>query len=78
MPESQRSVETYETIDKIVRIANAGVAKAQEESRRMGVPNVYSINGRIYYDTPTGDLSTTDPYPNGDKATDQNDAPRTR
>ena len=61
-------------LDEIVRIGNAAVAKAQEESRRMGVPNVYAINGRIYYETPTGELSATDPYPNGKKATEPSDA----
>ena len=71
MPESQLPVETYEAIDEIVRIGNAAVAKAQEESRRMGVPNVYSINGRVYYETPTGELSATDPFSNGDTATEQ-------
>lgn len=74
MLESQLSVETYEAVDEIVRIGNAAVAKAQEESRRMGVPNVYAINGRIYYETPTGELSATDPYPNSNKATEPNDA----
>jgi hypothetical protein len=73
MPESQLPVETYEAIDEIVRIGNAAVAKAQEESRRMGVPNVYAINGRIYYETPTGELSPTDPYPNGSKAIEPSD-----
>ncbi len=29
------------------RIANAAVHKAQEENRRLGVPNWYSINGKI-------------------------------
>ena len=71
MPESQLSAETYEAIDQIVRIGNTAVAKAQEESRRMGVPNVYSINGRIYYETPTGELSTNDPYTNVNQATEQ-------
>ena len=74
MAESQLSVETYEAIDEIVRIGNTAVAKAQAESRRMGVPNVYAINGRIYYETPTGELSTTDPYPHGNKATEPSDA----
>jgi hypothetical protein len=74
MPESQLSVETYEAIDEIVRIGNAAVAKAQAESRRMGVPNVYAINGRVYYETPTGELSAIDPYPNGNKATEPSDA----
>jgi hypothetical protein len=55
-------VETYAFADEILRIARVAVAKAQEESRRMGVPNVYCINGRILYETPTGELSATDPY----------------
>ena len=66
MTESRLSAETYATIDQIVRIGNAAVAKAQEESRRMGVPNVYSINGHIYFETITGELSTTDPYSSDD------------
>ncbi len=74
MPESHLSVETYEAIDEIVRIGNAAVARAQAESRRMGVPNVYAINGRIYYETPTGDLSATDPYPNDKRASVPSDA----
>lgn len=56
------TAETYATIDEIVRVGNRAVAKAQEESRRVGVPNVYSINGRLYYETSTGELSTVDPY----------------
>lgn len=29
------------------RIGNAAVHRAQEENRRLGVPNWYSINGKI-------------------------------
>jgi hypothetical protein len=32
------------------RIGNAAVRKAQEENRRLGVPNWYSINGVIVSD----------------------------
>jgi len=49
------------------RIGNAAVKAAQEESRRLGVPNVYAINGRIYYELPSGELSLTDPYVEPDK-----------
>ena len=71
MPESHISTETYTTIDQIVRIGNTAVAKAQEESRRLGIPNVYSINGHIYYELPNGELSTSDPYENGTQSTEQ-------
>ena len=55
-------VATYARVDEWMRIGNAAVAKAQEESRRLGVPNVYSINGRLYYELPNGELSLNDPY----------------
>lgn len=67
------TAETYATIDEIVRVGNRAVAKAQDESRRLGVPNVYLINGRLYYETSTGELSTTDPYDNGPRVTEQAD-----
>jgi hypothetical protein len=55
-------VSTYAKADEIVRIGRRAVRKAQEESRRRGVPNVYSINGLLYYELPSGELSLTDPY----------------
>ena len=54
--------ETYAKVDEMVRIGKRAVRRAQEESRRLGVPNVYSINGIIYYELPNGELSREDPY----------------
>ena len=73
MTRSQISAETYAAIDEIVRIGNRAVAKAQENNRRLGVPNVYAINGRLYYETSTGELSASDPFDNGRRATEQTD-----
>lgn len=47
---------------EIERIGSRATQKAQEESRRLGVPNVYSHNGIIYYELPNGELTTQDPY----------------
>lgn len=55
-------VATYSKADELLRIGSVAVARAQEESRQKGVPNVYSINGQLYYETPSGTLSMTDPY----------------
>ena len=41
MIRSELPASTYATIDEIVRLGNRAVAKAQDESRRLGVPNVY-------------------------------------
>ena len=71
MIRSQLSAETYATVDEIVRVANRAVARAQEESRQLGVPNVYSINGRLYYETSTGELSAVDPFTSGERATER-------
>lgn len=35
---------------ELERIGNAAVHKAQAENRRLGIPNWYSINGRIVSD----------------------------
>jgi len=35
---------------KYQRIGNRAVRKAQEENRRLGIPNWYSINGKIVSD----------------------------
>lgn len=56
------TADKYAAIDELVRLGSIAVSDAQNESRRLGVPNVYSINGRLYYETPTGELSTSDPY----------------
>lgn len=47
---------------ELMRIMNAGVRHAQERNRRLGVPNVYSINGILYYELPDGSLSQDDPW----------------
>ncbi len=55
-------LETYEKIQDLMRIGRRAVHEAQEENRRLGIPNVYSINGILYYELPNGELSRTDPY----------------
>ena len=60
--ESSIDLATYLRAEEMLRIARRAVRKAQEQSRRRGVPNVYSINGRLYYELPSGELSLTDPY----------------
>ncbi len=46
---------------RLKRIGNRAVRRAQEESRRLGVPNVYSIGGVLHYERPDGSLTTEDP-----------------
>ena len=50
MTQEQRLLESYQKAADVHRIATRAVRRAQEESRRLGVPNVYSRNGRLYYE----------------------------
>ena len=45
----------------MTRIFGEAVREVQEENRRLGVPNVYTINGVIHYELPDGSLTTEDP-----------------
>jgi hypothetical protein len=69
------TADKYAAIDELVRLGSIAVDDAQNESRRLSVPNVYSINGRLYYETSTGELSTSDPYA---VTTEQCDEPKTQ
>ena len=53
---------SFTRLDRILRIGRQATQKAQEESRQMGVPNVYSIDGQLHYELPSGELSTVDPF----------------
>ena len=53
---------SFTRLDRILRIGRQATQKAQEESRQMGVPNVYSIDGELYYELPSGELTTEDPF----------------
>lgn len=48
--ESTVSDETLREMLKNQRIAHRAVHKAQEENRQLGIPNWYSINGKIISD----------------------------
>jgi len=56
------SIGTYRQSSEFQRIGNRAVRKAQEESRRNNVPNVYAHNGTLYYELPDGRLTTVDPF----------------
>jgi len=48
--------EDFEFAAKITRLANRGAKKAQEENHRLGLPNVYSLEGKIVYVYPNGTI----------------------
>ena len=57
------SLEIHESAAEMLRIGNRAVKRAQKENRKKGIPNVYDINGHLYYELPNGELTKEDPYP---------------
>lgn len=47
---------------EIESIGNHAVRKAQEESREKGVPLVYSVDGKIYYELADGTVTSNSPF----------------
>ena len=64
MPQDDLNLETYKWAREILRIGNRAVKKAQEANRKKGIPNVYDINGHLYYELPNGELTKEDPMQN--------------
>lgn len=54
--------EIYRKAAELRRIGNRAVRKAQEENRRLGIPNAYSRRGRLYFELPSGELTEEDPF----------------
>ena len=48
--------ETYQRALEFQRIGNRAVRQAQEENHRLGLPNIYSRNGKIIYEMPNGEI----------------------
>ena len=55
-------IQAYIKAAELRRIGNRAVRKAQEENRRLGIPNAFSLNGKIYYELPNGELTREDPF----------------
>lgn len=47
--------------DEFLRVFRTAVRKAQQRNRELGVPNVYSLNGQLYYEWPDGELKIDPP-----------------
>ncbi|MBW3543679.1 MAG: hypothetical protein KY476_25795 [Planctomycetes bacterium] len=61
------TAENYRKLVEMMRIGNEAVARAQQENRERGIPNVYQFNGTIYWELPDGTLTTEDPYVEPDR-----------
>ena len=55
---SEPNENIFELTAEMTKIGNRAVRKAQEENRKLGIPNVYAKRGQIYYQLPDGRITT--------------------
>jgi CMP-N-acetylneuraminic acid synthetase len=53
-----------ETVE-LKRVGTQSAREAQAENRRLGIPNVYSQNGTLYFELPDGTITQEDPFVDG-------------
>lgn len=53
--------ENYESFLKMTNIFQKAIKKAQKRHKEMGIPNVYSKNGKIIWELPDGTLTNKRP-----------------
>ena len=56
------NIELYQQAIELKRIGNKAVKEAQTENKKLGIPNVYSRNGKLYYELPNGEFTTESPF----------------
>lgn len=62
MSKTKPDFEVYRRALELQRIGDRAVRAAQEENRRLGIPNAYSRHGRIYYELPNGEITQKNPF----------------
>ena len=50
-----------EWTEKMIRIISKAVHLAQEENWRLGIPNVYVLNGKLVWQLPDGTVTSVKP-----------------
>jgi len=47
---------------EIESIGNRAILQVQQENRELGIPLVYSVNGKIFYELADGTITTNSPF----------------
>ena len=61
-----QDLQIYREAAELRRLGSRGARKAQEKNRRLGIPNAYSKRGTLYFELPSGEITTEDPFESGE------------
>jgi hypothetical protein len=51
-----KKIEVYQKASELSAIMNDAIKETQEENKKKGVPNVFSIDDTIFYEMPDGKI----------------------
>jgi hypothetical protein len=51
-------IKLYQKAALYAKLFSKAAKDAQAENRQKGIPNVYSLNGKFFYELPNGDIVT--------------------
>lgn len=63
MADPSTSRDQSDHLDRLVQLARRAVREARRRSHELNVANVYSIDGRLYYEHPNGEWTRDDAPP---------------
>lgn len=55
-------IKLYQLASNYSKLFSKAVKEAQEENRQKGIPNVYSYQGKKFYELPNGEITTKSPF----------------
>ncbi len=56
-----KDLKLYQKAALFNRLFSRAVKDAQENNRQKGIANVYSFNGKTFYELPNGEITTESP-----------------
>lgn len=60
--EAAQRPETHRATIELQQTGSRAVERALEENRRLGIPNVFSRNGKLYFEMPDGEVTQKNPF----------------
>lgn len=66
--ENNMEVKMFNDLDlylkgfEISEIGNQAIKKVQKDNKEKGIPLVYSVDGKIYYELPDNTITTKSPF----------------
>ena len=55
-------IELYQETIELQRIGTRAVRRAREENRRLGIPNAFTRDGKLYFELPDGTITQDNPF----------------